>query len=452
MLRLQRPILLFLKPYSMNFKPILRSHFRWRQFYLLNLCLFCQMTLWGQTGFKEPSMPSPNAAAFGKYMDIPVSLHTGVPNISIPLHSVSVGTLSLPVSLSYHSSGIRVDEVASNVGLGWVLNAGGVITRTVQGKRDENNGYYTNHGAGIVDSAICEQYPNFDLNASAWNQPCYKQTFQETYVVNGVQQVRDRVRYGYWTNYTTPAGTEVCPPNGIIFTVVSYDVPPPQCKQAFTYIMPDQDNEPRVDAEPDLFNFNFGGYSGKFVFDKTGKPRLIAAQDLKIEPGAVVLGRFQSWMITTPDGTRYHFGNTTGQNQNAIERSGASVEQESSTTWYLVKIESADLTHWISLEYDSEGYSYYHRGTHSITIAPANAPGPVTSFGGGGGPNCAYLYNVVDARVIRRITNSTNNVEMVFNRATTIRTDVQHSSLQTGSKAFSTIQIREGDFCKQFQL
>lgn len=97
----------FLKLFFMNFKPILRSPFRWRQFNWLGLCLLYQMTLWGQTGFREPSMPSPNAAAFGKYVDIPVSLHTGVPNISIPLHTVSVGNLSVPISLNYHSSSGR---------------------------------------------------------------------------------------------------------------------------------------------------------------------------------------------------------------------------------------------------------------------------------------------------------------------------------------------------------
>lgn len=31
---------------------------------------------------KPPGYPSPNAASFGKYGDIPVSYHTGVPDIS----------------------------------------------------------------------------------------------------------------------------------------------------------------------------------------------------------------------------------------------------------------------------------------------------------------------------------------------------------------------------------
>jgi hypothetical protein len=81
--------------------------------------------------------PSPTAAALGKYGDIPVAQHTGVPNISIPLYTIQSGELQMPISLSYHSSGVKVEEEASWVGLGWSLNAGGVITRTMRGLPDE---------------------------------------------------------------------------------------------------------------------------------------------------------------------------------------------------------------------------------------------------------------------------------------------------------------------------
>lgn len=87
--------------------------------------------------------PSPEAASLGKYGEVPVGLFTGIPQISIPLYSLSEGSMTIPVTLSYHSGGVRVSELASSTGLGWSLNAGGVITRSVRGKRDEeNNGYF----------------------------------------------------------------------------------------------------------------------------------------------------------------------------------------------------------------------------------------------------------------------------------------------------------------------
>jgi hypothetical protein len=80
--------------------------------------------------------PPPDAAALGKYGNIPVSTYTGVPNINIPLFNVQYRDVNIPVSLSYHSSGVTVEEEASWVGLGWTLNIGGVITRTIRNGDD----------------------------------------------------------------------------------------------------------------------------------------------------------------------------------------------------------------------------------------------------------------------------------------------------------------------------
>lgn len=89
---------------------------------------------------KDVTMAAPSASSLGKYGDIPVSYFTGVPNISIPIYNIQSGPLNLPISLSYHSSGVKVGEMASWVGLGWTLNAGGIITRTVMGIPDEDAG------------------------------------------------------------------------------------------------------------------------------------------------------------------------------------------------------------------------------------------------------------------------------------------------------------------------
>ncbi|MEA5429122.1 SpvB/TcaC N-terminal domain-containing protein [Arcicella lustrica] len=104
--------------------------------------------------------PSPNAASLGKYGDIPVGLYTGLPNISLPIYNIS-GQVSHAVSLSYHSNGLKVEEVSSNVGLGWSLNAGGVITRTIKGLPDNlpTAGYLNNNvNPGGGDTEICDYF------------------------------------------------------------------------------------------------------------------------------------------------------------------------------------------------------------------------------------------------------------------------------------------------------
>jgi hypothetical protein len=89
--------------------------------------------------------PTPTAASLGVYGQIPISEYDGVPNINIPLHTLTVDGFSLPVSLSYHSAGFRNADEASWVGLGWSLNLGGVITRAVRDKDDFSpNGYFRN--------------------------------------------------------------------------------------------------------------------------------------------------------------------------------------------------------------------------------------------------------------------------------------------------------------------
>ena len=93
----------------------------------------------GQSSITMPNIvpPSPTAAALVRYGEIPVDFSTGVPRIDIPIFTIKTGKLELPLSISYHASGIKANDISTTVGLGWVLNAGGVIAGSVIGGRDE---------------------------------------------------------------------------------------------------------------------------------------------------------------------------------------------------------------------------------------------------------------------------------------------------------------------------
>ena len=86
--------------------------------------------------------PSPTTAAFMRYGEYPVDHSTGVPKIEIPLYTLDTGDYQLPVSISYHASGIKVNDVSSPVGLGWVLNAGGLVSRTACAVPDHLDSQY----------------------------------------------------------------------------------------------------------------------------------------------------------------------------------------------------------------------------------------------------------------------------------------------------------------------
>lgn len=93
---------------------------------------------------------SPEAALLGKFIDIPVGISTGIPTISIPLHEIKAGSLTLPIEMSYHAGGIRVNEQSTAIGLGWALSTDLEITRNIQGQDDLSPtlGYIVNNLVG----------------------------------------------------------------------------------------------------------------------------------------------------------------------------------------------------------------------------------------------------------------------------------------------------------------
>ncbi len=103
--------------------------------------------LTAQQGAMRVSVPSPAAASLGRFGDIPVNLNTGVADISVPLFTAKGKTLELPIALRYHASGLKVDDAGSWVGMGWALDAGGVITRTARYTLDERSNGYWNTGS-----------------------------------------------------------------------------------------------------------------------------------------------------------------------------------------------------------------------------------------------------------------------------------------------------------------
>ncbi|WP_163408501.1 choice-of-anchor D domain-containing protein [Flavobacterium ajazii] len=91
----------------------------------------------GQNYHKDVVPPDPVSAQFQKYLGFPVSTATGIPEINIPLYTMEASGVSIPFSLSYHASGIKVNEATGIIGLGWSLYPGFKITRTIVGNPDD---------------------------------------------------------------------------------------------------------------------------------------------------------------------------------------------------------------------------------------------------------------------------------------------------------------------------
>ena len=74
---------------------------------------------------------SPDINMMVRRISTPANKYTGIMNINIPIYTMQTSGGNVSVGLNYYSSGTKVDEYATTVGLGWKLNGGGKITRVI---------------------------------------------------------------------------------------------------------------------------------------------------------------------------------------------------------------------------------------------------------------------------------------------------------------------------------
>ena len=114
--------------------------------------------------------PSPQGGALMRSINIPVSYYTGTASINLPLYVAGSQGIQVPIQLDYQASGIKVNDAATWVGLGWRLVAGGRITRMVKGEPDEKgfcrSPSSTSDGYVATDLTKCTRHDNhFDSEA-----------------------------------------------------------------------------------------------------------------------------------------------------------------------------------------------------------------------------------------------------------------------------------------------
>lgn len=83
-----------------------------------------------------------------------VSEFKGVLDLTIPIYEIVLDEVKIPIYLSYDSSGIKLDEEASDVGQSWSLMTGGLISRSQISVPDDMK-----KNLGFVPSVIAVQDP-----------------------------------------------------------------------------------------------------------------------------------------------------------------------------------------------------------------------------------------------------------------------------------------------------
>ncbi|MEM9723390.1 MAG: hypothetical protein AAGA10_29240, partial [Bacteroidota bacterium] len=289
---------------------------------------------------------TPEAAAFVKYGNIPVNMYTGTPNISVPLHTLQGRELSLPVSLDYDASGIKVDQIATWVGLGWNLNVGGAVTRQVQGLPD---------GYGL-----------------------YGKIFEP--------KVQEFIQYVSQNNLTP----------GTVHQTAQY--------QKYFELTRELTNG-QVDLQPDLFPFSVNGLSGTLFLDYQKErafcmehPNLAVEVDLSLEAPNPIF-QLKSWKITAEDGTQYLFEKqefTNHRGEAGPRNTGFSRRYVSA--WYISKIISPNNRDIVEFRYSSTSpWLNKQELTHTLSgVSVVNQESNSSQCGGSASP-IQYLPGPSDA-------------------------------------------------------
>ncbi|MCX2433222.1 hypothetical protein [Pedobacter sp. GR22-10] len=276
-----------------------------KKLYLIILvCCTCIVPCYSQSGLSYTPVsaaPSPNTQNLGVYGEVPVSLFSGLPQISVPIYQFNNKGITLPVNASYHASGSKIDQHPSWIGLGWSLVAGGSIDRVQRGIPDEKN-YNSPQTTGGILKGFYGTYALLD-NATSWS-------------------------------------------SSFLFTGINSDGT-------------DQLNR---DLEPDDFQFSYPGNSGRFFLNEKGvwcvqseKPVKVVTSETGVNSLVFGAGEvFKKFVLVDGMGCKYVYGGV----EPAIEYSdryypnSTNFNYFSATSWKLTQIIAPSGELVFDLEYE----------------------------------------------------------------------------------------------------
>ncbi len=257
--------------------------------------------------------PSPEAVSIAKYIDAQVNMYTGSAKINIPIWTIKQGDLTLPISLSYSTGGIKVSEIASQVGLGWTLNAGGAISRSVRGGGPDD-------GNQCVTGFIEHELANYDPELTPLE-----------------------LKYIY--------GNGNCEPTGI---GANNDVDGQQIATIFfkqnSYL------NGSYDSQSDMYYYSSQGANGKFVFNNQGDIQPIPYVKTNITPVKNNNGEIIEWKIVDDNGVTYLYKDL--ENTKTIDSGGSCAISDHTSSWYPTTIISANQKDIIHFDYEQYQYDY----------------------------------------------------------------------------------------------
>ena len=177
---------------------------------------------------------APQVSNMLRYGNVQTALFTGKLNFSIPIYTLDDPDFNLHIALSYNSEGFQPRKHSGFIGYNWFLEAGGCITREV---RD------------IPDEAM-----QYDKQSS-------------TTMMGMLRYIKDNaVDKNRVFDFDEELFTDCTVENS---SIIDYRLGN-QCDFLMDYL-------------PDIFNFNFCGYQGKFMINNMGKPIILEGDFIDVD-------------------------------------------------------------------------------------------------------------------------------------------------------------------------
>lgn len=291
---------------------------------IIGILIISNTNIYGQN---EPlfSTPSASALGYGVFSEFNEPTAVGIAPVNVPVYTIKYRDLTIPITLDYNVNLVKPDFHPGWTGLGWNLNASGVISRVVNDKPDD---------LSWIDFQT-HQYTNEEHVGFFYNYN-YLAGADWSSAANIQNASRD------WVNY----------PN---------------------YFKGLALGTPVKDYKPDEFNFSFLNYSGVFYLDETRHWRVRCNQGVAfkvldtqltdfLNPEFASTQSFGKFIIVDNKGIQYVFGGTAA----AIEYTSNLIKYDQALfypkSWYLTAI--------ILPDGDAVQFNY-ERGETNFTAIPS---------------------------------------------------------------------------------
>ena len=236
----------------------------------------------------EPAVYSPQVMELMRYDNhAAIDLNTGCIAPSINLVHFQDQDFDFPVSITYNSSGFRPRNADNYVGRDWMLNAGGIVYRQVNGMPDDLEAYMENPDQLYAYTGFLKMLGKNTYNTSAMKQ----------------EVAQNPYKYAHLKSLASSMLT-----------------------------LPSTDNNKPVEASPDIFYFSFGKHSGKFMINYDGSVSVVGYNGGKYQVDLTEMKLFSNTApqetcirIKTDDGYTYTFG---GGGYAALEYSALSWQSD----------------------------------------------------------------------------------------------------------------------------